>query len=143
MHRRIITACTAAAASVALLFTAATSAHAGETTRACNGGAATYGACSGEAVFDDTDWVFQGVTFGERVNVDDNKADSHGVQVYVYWNADGEQKQARHVCNAGAGKGCYFYHKIAEGTRVGIQVCLTENSEEINRTCGPLSYGRA
>ncbi|MDX2694682.1 hypothetical protein PV416_13485 [Streptomyces ipomoeae] len=129
----------AIAASASLILASSGSAHAGENAVACNGKINTYGVCAGEAIFDFTDHVFQGVKYGERVQVNDNARDSHGVQVYVQW--DGENPH-RKVCNEGA-TGCYFYFKIPEGERVSIQVCLTEKSEEINPSCGTPRYGRA
>lgn len=129
----------AVTASATLIFTAPGSAYAGENAVACNGDINNYGVCSVEAIFDYTDHVFQGVAAGERVQVNDNARDSHGVQVYVQW--DGVNPR-RKVCNAGA-TGCYFYFKIPEGERVKIQVCLTEKSEEMNPSCGSPRYGRA
>ncbi|MGW0702804.1 hypothetical protein ACWD0A_26525 [Streptomyces sp. NPDC002867] len=137
--RKTISATVTSVAAVALSLGLGSQAYAGETARACNKIIPGSGACAGEVVFDDTDW-----RWGERVNLYDNVVDGRGVQVYLIWyDGNGVQQNKRWTCTNGKGNSCAYYAKIAEGTRVSIQACLTDEGREVTRSCGPLSYGRA
>lgn len=80
--------------------------------------------------YDDNDRVTGGGIFygyGEKLNAFDERADGLGIYVHAEWSAGGTRLWNSYWLTSGAGTSHTLDLDIAEGTRVDLKVCQTDN----------------